>query len=144
MIQRTANRLLLALLAFSLGAALPGCSKQITDDDIEYMSVTDLHRRLTRDPNKNLPLDARSREEFATERIPGARHIRSTDVDVQDPDPALRGYSALIVYGENPGTSNAAAITKRLMIANFKSVFLLEGGMDAWRRAGLPVDDAAR
>lgn len=55
-------------------------------------------------------------------------------------DPALDRYGQLVVYGDDPGTGSAVAMTKRLMMTGYKKVRMFMGGMSEWKRAGLPVE----
>ncbi len=125
-----------ALLAAS---SLMACQGKVSDDSISYLRAGDLAQRIERSPEKNLVIDARSPEEFAAGHIPGARHMSLTDFDPDKPDPELARYSAIIVYGENPASGVARAMTKRLLAARLTDVYLLEGGMAAWRSSGAPV-----
>lgn len=129
-------RLGAALIAAS---ALVACQGKVSDDSINYLRTGDLAQWVQRSPEKYLLIDARSPEEFAAGHIPGARHMTLTDFDQDKPDPELARYSAIIVYGENPGSGVARAMTKRLLAARLTDVYLLEGGMAAWRSSGAPI-----
>ncbi len=127
--------ILTALLAF-------GCSSKVNDDSIARVNSVQLTKWLEKSPEKYLILDARPREEFVTEHIPGARHVEPPEVDPNDLDPSLKGYKALIVYGENPGSTRARALSKRLIQAR-QDVYWLEGGISEWKAGGRSTTRAA-
>lgn len=120
-----------------------------------------LHRRLevsTEPPV--LVLDVRPAEAFAHAHIPGAIHLDLFGVSLIDTDPAplaaflwmiehllvTRGISdkrPVVVYEENSGM-RAARVFWFLEYFGHPDGRVLDGGFEAWTRAGLPVTtDAA-
>ena len=85
-------------------------------------------------------VDVRESEEHARERIPGARHHALSTIDVQSP--ARPGDEVLIFHCKSGGRTNAAAA--KLASAAACEAYVLEGGIEAWKRAGLPVASAER
>ncbi len=116
--------------------ALGGCQGKTSDDSIGYLRSGELSRWIERSPQKYLIIDTRGPEAFAAGHIPGARQMSLPDVDQDRPDPSLSNYSAIIVYGEDPSSGVARAMSKRLIQARISNVYLLEGGMVGWRNAG--------
>jgi len=84
-------------------------------------------------------VDVRESEEHARERIPGARHHALSTIDVQSP--ARPGNEVLIFHCKSGGRTNAAG--PRLAKAAGCEAYVLEGGIEAWKKAGLPVAAAA-
>lgn len=89
---------------------------------------------------KYLFIDSRSEREHAAARIPGARRLDTWDLDPKDPDPAYDNYSEIIVYGQNPGSPRAEALTKRFYHSKQDHARLMLGGFDEWLRQGHPVE----
>ena len=97
--------------------------------------------------------------EFAESRIPGA--VFFDQDDIVDPDSALphalppadvfaEKVGALgiaetdtIVAYDGPGFFSAPRVWWLLRYFGAKNVYLLDGGSDAWRKAGLPVETEA-
>jgi hydroxyacylglutathione hydrolase len=86
-------------------------------------------------------LDVRERDEFVSGHVPGARHMNFKylpnelgTLDLREDDPV-----AVLCAG---GLRSAIACSV-LRRAGYRKVRNVEGGMGAWRRAGLPVDGAS-
>ena len=81
-------------------------------------------------------VDIREADEHAREKIPGARHHALSRVDKDTP---LRAGDDVVIFHCRSGArtkGNAA----RLAAATPKcETYILEGGIDAWKKAGLPV-----
>ncbi len=116
-----------------------GCTTKITDNTVERISVTDTAERVRKSGPDILILDTRSPEDFAAGHVPGARHISLPEVDERDPDPSLRGHKMIIVYGQNPGSGAAMALSKRLLAAEIGTVRLMEDGFARWKDSGQPI-----
>lgn len=127
-----------------------GCARSnISDKKIQFIDLSravELYEQQQREPNTALFIDARKPERFAEGHIPGARNMRTPDVDLRyGTDPALEKYEHLIVYGENPGTATVNAMAKRLIEVGYngfvkKRVKVYPGGWQEWEITGLPVD----
>lgn len=86
-------------------------------------------------------IDVREPQEHAAEHIPGARHHALSRIDAEHP--AQAGDSVLIFHCKSGARTNMHA--RRLAAkAGACEVYLLGGGIDAWRRAGLPTASAPR
>lgn len=124
----------------ALVAGLVGCDKHITDKDIEFTSLAEVKRLsdlvTSRDPRAALIIDPRPYAAFEASRIPGAVSIDLPGVDPNDePDPAMEGFGQIIVYGDNPGSAPARAMTKRLLAVGYDDVYLFPGGLEEWNGA---------
>lgn len=96
-----------------------------------------------KDADKTLLVDTRLSEKFDVGHIPGARNLQSSDARAKTGkalNPALAKYKTLIIYGENPASTSARAMTQRLMVLEHDGVLLFDGGWGEWMRAGLPVE----
>jgi len=125
---------------------LAGCEPNITDKDVQPVSLMDVVGRVNRieqNPNSKalLLVDPRSSERFAAGHIPGARNIGLAEIPARGPrNPDLAQYSMIVVYGEEPNSPVARAMTKRLIGVGYKPVRMLEGGLAAWKAAGNRVE----
>lgn len=76
-------------------------------------------------------VDIRGRDEHARERIPGARNLPlGSAVKVETSAP-------VVFHCRSGGRTSANAAT--LAQAANSEAYILDGGLDAWKRAGLPV-----
>ena len=82
-------------------------------------------------------VDIRERDEYAREHIPGVRHLALSQLDVADLA-ALRGRAVIFHCRSGARTrSNAAALAAKA--DETCDVFMLDGGLEGWRKAGLPT-----
>lgn len=123
---------------------LAGCTKNVSDKTVTRITVDDVARRVEREPDAHMIVDARPQTAYAQSRLPGARRIDFADIDTRNPDPSLRRYRSIIVYGQNPGTGSAMALTKRLMTTGYSDVRLMEEGYDRWVAKGYRVDTSSK
>jgi rhodanese-related sulfurtransferase len=81
-------------------------------------------------------IDIREAHEHASENIPGARHHALSRIDAQHPVRA--GDTVLIYHCKSGGRTNMNA-QRLAAVAGKCDVYLLGGGIEAWKRAGLPT-----
>lgn len=129
---------LFVLCACCLSAAT-GCSPKISDGSIANIAVSDSASRHASDRSRTVFVDARSAAEYTERRIPGAIRIDLRTFDAQSPPAALRSAREIIVYGQDPGSATAIALTKRLMQAGYSRVYLMRDGMNGWVARSLPT-----
>lgn len=79
-------------------------------------------------------VDVREADEHARERVPGARHNPLSRLSPVDAPPG-----AAVIFHCRSG-ARTAANAGRLAAAADCDAYILEGGLDAWKRAGLPVE----
>lgn len=86
--------------------------------------------------NGAMLVDIREADEYAREHIPGSRHHALSMIDAAHP--AHRGDDILIFHCRSGARtkSNAARLEA---FAGGCEAYLVEGGLDAWKKAGLPV-----
>jgi rhodanese-related sulfurtransferase len=80
-------------------------------------------------------VDVRSPAEFAGGSLRNARNIPLADVSAQAP--ALAKDKPALVLCESGRRASLAAV--KLRSAGIQEVFILAGGLEAWRQAGLPT-----
>jgi rhodanese-related sulfurtransferase len=88
------------------------------------------------DEGSAILVDIREPNEFAREHILGARLVPLAGLDVHDFDRERAAGKAIIFHCQSGRrtASNAA----RLIATGFTETYVLEGGLEGWRAAGLP------
>jgi len=81
-------------------------------------------------------VDIRELDEHERERIPGARHHALSKLDIASP--AWPGDDVLIFHCKAGARTQANA--PRLAAAAGCEAFVLEGGIEAWKKLGLPIE----
>jgi rhodanese-related sulfurtransferase len=79
-------------------------------------------------------VDIREHDEHARERIPGARHHALSRIDAAPLDAA-----DVIIFHCRSGNRTAVNAAKLKAAVPGAQVHILEGGIEAWRDAGLPT-----
>lgn len=104
---------------------------------IAFMSMEDVKRRIEHGDSGLLVLDVRERDAFRARHLPGAVNIPRGELELRADrelvDPTLR----ILTYCEHGKISTLAAYTLRSM--GFLRTVALDGGLDAWSKAGFPV-----
>jgi rhodanese-related sulfurtransferase len=80
-------------------------------------------------------VDARTPAEFATGSLPGARNIPADKLDERARD-IKKDKPVIVVCASG---SRAGRVAARLRASGFGEVYVLAGGLAAWREAGLPI-----
>ncbi len=140
---------ILPLSVLALCVFLTGCAKSnISDRKIDFVDLTravELFEKQKSADDTALFIDARRPERYAQGHIPGARNLRTPDIEVRyGTDPALERYKNLVIYGENPGAATTHALAKRMIEAGYngfvnKRVKVFLGGWHEWESTGLPI-----
>jgi rhodanese-related sulfurtransferase len=82
-------------------------------------------------------VDIHEADEHAREKIQGARHLPLSQLD--EADLALREGKAVIFYCRSGARTLANAQRLASKAGENCEAFLLEGGLEAWKKSGLPV-----
>ena len=103
--------------------------------DIAFMSMEEVKHHVDRaDPGLLLLLDVREREAFRAGHLPGARNIPRGELELRAdrelPDPTAR----ILTYCQFGKVSTLSAHTLRTM--GYTRTVALDGGLDAWTKAG--------
>lgn len=130
--------------------ALSGCARRdVSDSRIDVITLSEAlayHERASRADPEVLFIDARRSVIYDEGHIRGARNLRPNDVDLRaGTDPRLEAKEALVVYGQDPGSAVARAMSKRLIEAGYNTMLrrrvkFYAGGFNEWQATGLPVD----
>jgi rhodanese-related sulfurtransferase len=103
-----------------------------------FMSMAELNERLGGNSRDLVVLDLRERDAFQAGHIPSARHLPRGQlelrVNTELPDPTVR----IVTACEFGKISTLAAATLREL--GFLRTAALDGGMQAWREAGYPLE----
>ena len=81
-------------------------------------------------------IDIRERNEYARENIPGARHHALSQIDARHP---VRAGDAVLIYHCKSGARTRMNAGRLANGSGDCDVYLLGGGIEAWKRAGLPT-----
>jgi len=81
-------------------------------------------------------VDIREADEHAREHIPGARHHALTRIDRESP---ARSDDDVLIFHCRSGARTKGNAPKLAAAAPACEAYILDGGLDAWKKAGLPV-----
>lgn len=81
-------------------------------------------------------IDIREADEHARERIPGARHHALSRIDAETP---ARAGDEILVFHCRSGARTSGNAAKLTAASRNCETYILEGGLNAWKKAGLPV-----
>ena len=112
---------------------------QADDEIVKAEQAKVLHERGA------LFLDARPRDFWRMNRIPGALALPEDDFDRAYPEaePLMRRAKAIVVYCSGYGCEASHVVARRLREKGFDAA-ILDEGLPAWQEANLPVDAEAR
>ena len=106
-----------------------------------YVTITPERAKLLVDQGALL-IDIREPDEHAREKIPGARNIPLARLDKLPPAPKA-GQPVIFHCKSGMRTlSNAQRLTDRP--GGAVDAYIIEGGLDAWKKSGLPVETDRR
>jgi rhodanese-related sulfurtransferase len=81
-------------------------------------------------------IDIREADEHARERIPGARHHALSRINAESP---ARPGDDVLVFHCRSGARTKGNTARLSATSRNCETYILEGGLDAWKKAGLPV-----
>src|SRR5665647_1096247 len=81
-------------------------------------------------------IDIREAAEHAGENIPGARHHALSQIDAQHP---VRSGDTVLIFHCKSGARTNMNAQRLAASAGQCEVYILGGGIEAWKRAGLPT-----
>jgi rhodanese-related sulfurtransferase len=74
-------------------------------------------------------------------RVPGARQVGAgSGVDILEALKATPDELTIVVYCDDPGQACSALIARRARELGLGHAYYLEGGFQAWRTRGLPIE----
>jgi rhodanese-related sulfurtransferase len=81
-------------------------------------------------------IDIREADEHARERIPGARHHALSRIDKESP---ARAGDEVLVFHCRSGARTLGNAARLTAAAPSCETYVLDGGLAAWKKAGLPI-----
>jgi glyoxylase-like metal-dependent hydrolase (beta-lactamase superfamily II) len=106
--------------------------------EVAFMGMDEVRARIEGGAPDLVLLDVRERDAFEAGHLAGARHIPRGQlelrVDKELPDPTVR----ILAYCQYGKISTLTAATLRTM--GYTRAVALDGGMEAWVRAGYPIE----
>lgn len=81
-------------------------------------------------------IDIHEADEHARERIPGARHHALSRIDAESP---ARAGDEILVFHYRSGARTKGNAARLSAASQTCETYILEGGLNAWKKAGLPV-----
>lgn len=100
---------------------------------LKPLSPTEAKRRL--DSGEAILIDVREGDEHAREHVLGARLAPLSSIDAHDFD---RDHGKTAIFHCRSGMRTQANAA-RLLGRGFREAYFLEGGLEAWKAAGLPT-----
>jgi rhodanese-related sulfurtransferase len=82
-------------------------------------------------------VDIREADEHAREKIPGARHLPLSKLD--EADLAVHEGKPVVFHCRSGARTQANASRLAGKLGETCEAFIIEGGLDAWKKVGLPV-----
>jgi polyisoprenoid-binding protein YceI len=109
-----------------------------------YVTVNDLNVFLTANSGAVL-IDLLPQEHFTNRHIPGAKNACVFQVSfLEDLTELVANKDAsIVIYGAGSKSQDTAMALEKLDRAGFMNVSFLEGGLDAWSKAGYNLDGEA-
>jgi rhodanese-related sulfurtransferase len=87
--------------------------------------------------NDALVIDISAQADFEKAHVPGSRHVAPSQFDPENKELKKARELPVAIVSRNGVEAEKAA--RRLVKAGFTRVYTLSGGIDAWRKADLPL-----
>ena len=130
------RRVLGPLLLCGLVGLTPACAEDAFVGPAESALIAP--QEILSSPHTDLRiLDVRTQEEYTSGHVPGALHVPHDEIATRLEDIGPDRDRTLVVYCERGG--RAAQAEDALRAAGYTDVRHLEGDIQGWREAGLPV-----
>jgi len=129
---KTQLGLFLVLLLIHTASFAQSASK----DSVDVLSVADFESKSTK--KNTLVIDVRTPEEVAEGRLPGSMNINFLSEDFAQEIGVLNKKATYLIYCRTGNKSRKAV--DLLQKAGFKHVYMLDGGITAWKEAGKPIE----
>ncbi|MFO0826890.1 MAG: rhodanese-like domain-containing protein [Phycisphaerales bacterium] len=148
---RIVCRLAEVALVAVMAAVLPACTPHTTDKVVVFTESPSEAVELMTKPRGTFGiggspnavwLDPRPEADFEKGHIPGAINIPFARLDAEQ-EFRLRGVTVIVVYDSDFDDALVKAVAKRLVAAGHKEVYVLRGGLKAWKRDGNSVETGA-
>jgi rhodanese-related sulfurtransferase len=125
--------LFISLFMLSIGAF----SQTVEKDSIQVLSIEKFEKMMSK--KKNMLVDVRTPEEVSEGQIAGALNINFLGENFSNEIQNLNKNKTYLLYCRSGSRTRKAA--DQMQKAGFKKVYMLEGGITAWKEAGNPVQE---
>jgi glyoxylase-like metal-dependent hydrolase (beta-lactamase superfamily II) len=109
---------------------------------VPFMALDELLRRIERRQPGMVVLDVRERDAFEAGHIPGARHLPRGQLEMRIDDALPDPTTRIVTYCQLGKISTLAAATLRTL--GYARAVALDGGVEAWAKAGYPLEQGDR
>jgi len=118
----------------------PGIPKEIWKK-IDYTNAKDAFE--TSKAYGVILLDVRDRKDYLKNRIPNAINLPYHGFEnfYQFFDDKVSKNSQILVYCYGTQCGLSARVAKRLIVLGFTNLTVIKGGIEAWKKANLPIDE---
>jgi glyoxylase-like metal-dependent hydrolase (beta-lactamase superfamily II) len=107
---------------------------------VPFMSLQELHDRVAQGDADLIVLDVREREAYLAGHVPGAQHLPRGQLELRVNEALADPTRRIVTCCEHGRISTLAAATLREL--GFMRAVGLDGGLQAWREAGYPLEAA--
>ncbi|MFM7627957.1 MAG: rhodanese-like domain-containing protein [Algoriphagus sp.] len=124
------------LFAFLFFLGFQGFAQTATKDSIQVLSITQFEKLATK--KKSKIIDVRTPEEVAEGHLADATTVNFLSPDFATQVASLNKKGTYLLYCRSGSRTRKAADALQKM--GFKHVYMLEGGINAWKEAGKAVE----
>jgi rhodanese-related sulfurtransferase len=124
--------LILGFIFMSLGAF----AQTVEKDSIQVLSIAQFEKMSQK--KKNLVVDVRTPEEVAEGHLSGSVNINFLGEGFAEEIKTLNKNKTYLLYCRSGSRTRKAA--DLMQKSGFKHVYMLEGGITAWKEAGKPTE----
>ena len=123
------------LLTFFLLSGI-AFSQTAEKDSIQVIPLEKFEKMASK--KKNMLMDVRTPEEVSEGHLPGAVNINFLGENFSSEVEKLNKNKTYLLYCRSGSRTRRAA--DQMQKAGFKKVYMLEGGITAWKEAGKPIE----
>mgnify|MGYP005748057599 CR=1 FL=1 len=128
------NQILLFLAFFMISGIALG--QTVEKDSIQVISIEKFEKMSSK--KKNMVVDVRTPEEVSEGHLAGAVNINFLGESFSSEIQNLNKNKTYLLYCRSGSRTRRAA--DQMQKAGFKKVYMLEGGITAWKEAGKPIE----
>jgi len=128
------TRILFLLTFLIIGTAT--YAQTAAKDSIDVISIAEFEKMSSK--KKNMVVDVRTPEEVAEGHLAGAININFLGEGFSQEIEKLNKNKTYLLYCKSGNRTRKAA--DQMQKAGFKHVYMLDGGITAWNKAGKPVE----
>jgi rhodanese-related sulfurtransferase len=113
--------------------------EEVMEAQINHINAHEAREKIARGA---LVIHTLPADHFQCAHLPGARNACVYQVSFLNDIKAIvdKREQPLVLYGSSPHSLDAEAAAEKLLREGFSQVYVLQGGLEAWQAAGLPVE----